>query len=239
MRRRTLLQSGRGVILALAVAVAGCSAGTAYNTPNPEPLPSPSARPADGDYVIQRGDTLSLKFYYHTDNDQDVVVRQDGKVLLPLVGDVQAAGLTPPQLADQLMERYAKNLRDPKISVAVKSSVQKEVYVGGEVTKPGLIPYRKGMTAVQAIMEAGGPKDSARVDQVVFMQRVTDEHYTVSKVDLAKVLENGQTDKDPTLGPADVIFVPKSTIAKMNLFVQQYIINLLPIRPSLSFIPGI
>jgi protein involved in polysaccharide export with SLBB domain len=107
------------------------------------------------------------------------------------------------------------------------------------VTRPGLIPYRRGLTMVQAIMEAGGPKDTARVDQVVFMQRIREDHYLVSKVDLAKVLENGQTSADPALGPADVIFVPKSTIAKMNLFVQQYIMNLLPIKPGLSFVPGI
>jgi protein involved in polysaccharide export with SLBB domain len=152
---------------------------------------------------------------------------------------MQAAGLTPAQMADQLVEKYSKNLRDPKVSVAVKSSVQKEIFVGGEVTRPGLIPYRRGLTMVQAIMEAGGPKDTARVDQVVFMQRIREDHYLVSKVDLAKVLENGQTSADPALGPADVIFVPKSTIAKMNLFVQQYIMNLLPIKPGLSFVPGI
>jgi protein involved in polysaccharide export with SLBB domain len=166
-------------------------------------------------------------------------VRQDGKLLMPLVGDLQAAGLTPAQLGEQIAQRYSKNLRDPKVSVAVKSSVAKEVYVGGEVGKPGLIPYRRGMTAVQAIMEAGGPKDSARVDQVVFLQKIRDDHYQATKLDLTKVLESGQTELDQPLGPQDVIFVPKSTIAKLNLFIQQYVINMLPIRPSLSFIPGI
>jgi protein involved in polysaccharide export with SLBB domain len=223
----------------LAIAAAGCSAGTAYTSPDPKAMPPPMAREAEGDYIIQRGDTLALKFYYHPDNDQDAVVREDGKILLPLVGDVQAAGLTPEQLSDQLVARYSKTLRDPKVSVAVKNSIQKEVYVGGEVGRPGLIPYRRGMTAVQAIMEAGGPKDTARVDQVVFMQKVRENHYLVSKIDLAKVLEDGETSADPPVGPADVVFVPKSTIAKMNLFVQQYILNLLPIRPSLAFIPGI
>jgi polysaccharide biosynthesis/export protein PslD len=229
------------VLLAGALALAGCSAGTAYTTPDPSGLPSASPRPAedDKDYVIQRGDTLTVKFYFHPDHDQEVVVRQDGKLLMPLVGDLQAAGLTPAQLGEQIAQRYSKNLRDPKVSVAVKSSVAKEVYVGGEVGKPGLIPFRRGMTAVQAIMEAGGPKDSARVDQVVFLQKIRDDHYQATKLDLTKVLESGQTELDQPLGPQDVIFVPKSTIAKLNLFIQQYVINMLPIRPSLSFIPGI
>jgi protein involved in polysaccharide export with SLBB domain len=191
--------------------------------------------------LIQPGDTLALKFYFHPDHDQDVVVRQDGKLLLPLVGEQQAAGLTPAQLADQIAKSYSKNLRDPKVSVAVKASPQKGIFVGGEVARPGVIPYRNGMTVVQAIMEAGGPKDTARVDQVVFLQRVREDQYQASKIDLAKVLENGQTDADPTLGPSDAIFVPKSTIAKMNLFVQQYILGLLPVRPGIgiSVVPGL
>jgi protein involved in polysaccharide export with SLBB domain len=238
MQRRHLVLPGLGAALGLALALAGC-AGTAYTTPETSGLPGPTERAAEGDYVIQRGDTLSLKFYFHPDNDQEVVVRQDGRVLLPLVGETQAAGLTPAQMADELVQKYSKNLRDPKVSVAVKASVNREVYVGGEVTRPGLINYRRGLTAVQAIMEAGGPKDTARVDQVVFMQKVREDHYLVSKIDLQKVLENGETSQDPMLGPADVIFVPKSTIAKMNLFVQQYIMNLLPIKPGLSFVPGI
>ena len=238
MRRRRLLSGCHSAVLGVALALAGC-AGTPLASPDLSQLPSASERPAEGDYVIHRGDTLALKFYFHPDNDQEIVVRQDGKILLPLGGDLQAAGLTPPQLADQIVERYSKNLRDPKVSVAVKTSTQTEVFIGGEVARPGLVPYRRGLTAVQAIMAAGGPKDTARVDQVVFMQKTGESQYQVSKIDLTKVLEQGQSDADPPLGPSDVVFVPRSTIAKMNLFVQQYIINLLPIRPTLSFIPGI
>jgi len=238
MRQRRFRSGYRAAVLGAALAIAGC-AGTPLASPDLSKLPPTSERPAETDYVIQRGDTLTLKFYFHPDNDQEIVVRQDGKILLPLGGDVQAAGLTPPQLADQIVEKYSKNLRDPKVSVAVKASTQTEVFVGGEVARPGNVPYRRGLTAVQAIMAAGGPKDTARVDQVVFLQKIGENQYQASKIDLAKVLENGQTDADPSLGPQDVIFVPRSTIAKMNLFVQQYIINLLPIRPGISFVPGL
>jgi protein involved in polysaccharide export with SLBB domain len=222
------------------LAAAGC-AGTPLSGPDAGALPAPSARPTQTEYLIQPGDTLTLKFYYHPDHDQDVVVRQDGKLLLPLVGEVQAAGVTPARLAEQLAEQYSKNLRDPRVSVAVKASTQKGVFVGGEVARPGHVPYRPGLTVVQAIMEAGGPKDTARVDQVVFLQRVREDQYQATKIDLAKTLETGQTDADPSLGPSDVIFVPKSTIAKMNLFVQQYILGLLPVRPGIgiSVVPGL
>jgi protein involved in polysaccharide export with SLBB domain len=220
--------------------LAGC-AGTPLSSPDTGALPEPTSRPAQTEYIIQPGDTLTLRFYYHPDHDQEVVVRQDGKLLLPLVGEVQAAGLTPARLAEVVADLYSKNLRDPKVAVAVKASPQKGIFVGGEVGKPGLVPYRQGMTVVQAIMEAGGPKDTARVDQVVFLQRIREDQYQASKIDLVKVLANGQTDADPALGPSDVIFVPKSTIAKMNLFVQQYILGLLPVRPGIgiSVVPGL
>jgi protein involved in polysaccharide export with SLBB domain len=235
---RHLISWWHWAVVATALAAAGC-AGTALSSPDPGALPAPASRPAQEDYRVQPGDTLALKFYYHPDHDLEVVVREDGKLLLPLVGEMQAAGLTPTLLADQIAERYSANLRNPKVSVAIKASAQKGVYVGGEVTKPGVIPYRKGLTAVQAIVEAGGLKDTARADQVVFLQRNREDQYQASKVDLTKVLESGQKDADLPLGPSDVIYVPKSTIAKMNQFVQQYIINLLPIRPGISFIPGL
>ena len=234
-RCRTIL-----LAVALAAALAGC-AGTPLASPDPGALPAPTPREAQTEYIIQPGDTLSLKFYYHTDHDQEVVVRQDGKLLLPLVGEVQAAGLTPAALAEKLAQQYSKNLRDPKISVAIKASPTRNIYVGGEVGKPGLVNYRQGMTVVQAIMEAGGPKDTARVDQVVFLQRLREDQYQATKIDLTKVLESGETEADRVLGPSDVIFVPKSTIAKMNLFVQQYILGLLPVRPGIgiSVVPGL
>ena len=70
-------------------------------------MPSASARPAedDKDYLIERGDTVAVKFYFHPDHDQEVVVRQDGKLLMPLMGDVQAAGVTPAQLGEQIAQR--------------------------------------------------------------------------------------------------------------------------------------
>ena len=239
-RRRRLLSRWHWSVLGAALAVAGC-AGTPLSGPDTGALPAPETRPAQTEYIVQPGDTLTLKFYYHPDHDQDVVVRSDGKLLLPLVGEVQAAGLTPARLAEEIADLYSKNLRNPKVSVAVKATPQKGIFVGGEVGKPGLVPYRHGLTVVQAIMEAGGPKDTARVDQVVLLQRIREDQYQASKIDLAKVLENGQTDADPLLGPSDVIFVPKSTIAKMNLFVQQYVLGLLPVRPGIgiSVVPGL
>lgn len=218
------------LILALTAVVAGCAStdGGRFATAVP---PAPIT-----EYRVQPGDTLALKFYYHPDHDLDVVVRPDGSIALPLVGEVKAAGLPPRRIADELERRYAANLRQPRVSVTVKTMNQTRVYVGGEVNKPGFVVYRDGLTAVQALLEAGGPKDTARVEEVVFLQRVTDEQYRAAKINLAKVLEEGDVAADQALSPADVLFVPKTSIAKLNQFVDQYILKVIPIRPAASML---
>jgi protein involved in polysaccharide export with SLBB domain len=222
------------VLLALAAVAAGCASSS-----GPQQFAAQPAPPAPpGEYVVQPGDTLTVRFYYHPEHDQEAVVRPDGKIVLNLIGEVPAAGQVPAALSEEIARRYSTNLRDPKVNVSLKSMNQQRIYVGGEVNRPGFVTYRDGMTAVQALLEAGGPKDTARVDEVVFLQKAPGESgYKPAKLNLAKVLEDGNMAGDQQLGPADVIFVPKSGIAKLNQFVDQYIIRMIPIRPSLPLIP--
>ena len=188
------------------------------------------------EYKVQPGDTLAVKFYYHADHDTDVFVRPDGSVQLPLVGDVPVGGLPPQKIAQDLERRYGKNLRDPRIAVTVKTMNQTRVYVGGEVNKPGFIPYREGLTAVQALMEAGGPKDTGKTEEVVFLQRLGDEKFRPTKLNLSKVIDDGDVTADHPLSPSDVLFVPKTMIAKVNQWVEQYILRVLPVRPAASML---
>ena len=209
---------------------------TACASSNEQAFTAPRVPPPVTEYRVQPGDTLSVKFYYHTDHDTDVVVRPDGSIALPLVGDVPAGGVTPQKLAEDLERRYSRNLRDPRVSVTIKTMNQTRVYVGGEVNKPGFIVYREGLTAVQALLEAGGPKDTAKVEEVVFLQRVGEDKYRPAKLNLAKVLEDGDVTGDQALSASDVLFVPKTGIAKLNQFVDQYIMKVIPIRPSASML---
>jgi protein involved in polysaccharide export with SLBB domain len=233
------------VLLVCAIATSACASAGAPTATAPLPpgaaasagVSEPSAAtppPSPEEYVVQAGDTLLLKFYYHPDHDQEAIVRPDGKIALGLIGEIPAAGVTPARLALDLEQRYARNLREPRIAVSVKAMNQNRVYVGGEVNRPGFVAYRPGLTALQAMLEAGGPKDTAKVRDVVLLQRVGSEHVKASKVDLAKVLEEGQPSGDFALGPSDVLFVPKTTIAKVNQFVEQYILKVLPVRPGIG-----
>ncbi len=228
MKMRTRLEVA---LLALVVLLmTGCASGT----PGTFETAAPAAPP--NEYIVQRGDTLTIKFYYHPDHDQEAVVRPDGKMVLSPVGDIPAAGLTPAAIAEQVRAVYARSLRDPKVAVSVKTMNENRVYVGGEVNRPGFVVYREGLTAVQAVLEAGGPRDTGKVDEVVFLQREGDKGYRPSKINLAKVLEDGDTTADQRLGPSDVIFVPKTAIAKLDLFIDQHIMKVLPLRPGATYL---
>lgn len=218
-----------GIALLITALVSGCSTASGPGAFVP---PAPSI--PQSEYHIKAGDTLNIKFYYHPDHDQEVAVRPDGKILFPLIGEVQAAGLSPGRLAEHLAERYSSSLRSPEVSVSVKAMSDNRIYIGGEVNRPGFVQYRQGLTAIQAVLEAGGPKDTAKVEDVVLLQKVGEAQYRASKINLAKVIEEGDTKSDLALGPSDVLFVPKTTIAKLNQFVEQYIIGVMPLRSGAS-----
>jgi protein involved in polysaccharide export with SLBB domain len=224
-----------GLAALVAASTAGCASSSAP-TSGPAPMramiaANTAAQPGvPPNYVIQPGDVLTIRFQFHPDHDQMVTVRPDGALILPGVGEVKAAGLMPEQLADELVRRYAKNLRDPKISVSLKATSLSRVYVGGEVNRPGFVVYRPGLTALQAVVDAGGPKFTGALDQVILVQKVDDTTYHATTIDLAKAIEKGDTADSPVVGPTDVLFVPKTGIAKANIWVTQHIINMNPFR---------
>jgi protein involved in polysaccharide export with SLBB domain len=221
-----------GMVLGIGSVLAGC-ASSSPTGPAAFVVPAPPAQASD--YVIQPGDSVDVSFYYHPDNNQqNLLVRPDGKLLLPFIGEIQAAGLTTPQLSDEIEKRYAVTLRNPKVSVNVKTLNVNRIFVGGEVTKPGFVTFAPGITAVQAIVQAGGWKDTADLQEVVLLQKVseTSNEYRPSKLNLAKVVEQGDTKADLVLGPSDVIVIPKTGIARANLWMEQYVIKMLPIRIS-------
>ncbi|MGH7963495.1 MAG: polysaccharide biosynthesis/export family protein [Candidatus Binatia bacterium] len=181
------------------------------------------------DYHIEPGDTVKIGYIFHPEMNQEDIVRPDGKITANLVGEMNAAGLTPVELEQLLKERTSSRLRDPEVKVTISNFAVKEVYVTGEVGKPGKIIYRKGLTPLQAVAEAGGFLDTARVDSIILVRPgESAEDFVSRKINLEEVVTTGV--KEPIhLAPHDVLFIPKTPIANANVWVRQHITDMLTI----------
>jgi len=190
-------------------------------------------------YHIQPGDQLAINFYLNPEFNDQVTVEPDGRIVLRLVGSVMAAGMTPADLAGEINKAYLTELRSPDASVEVKNMPGRQVYVQGQVNHPGAFQLQPGMTALQAVADEGGLTDGAADDDVVLIRRDACGRPTGEKLDLASAAGNPGKGDDTQLMPYDVLVVPRSRIANMDLFVKQYIQGLLPVQPYLSLTPGI
>lgn len=240
----------RIAILAAAIFLGGCATSdtrgdtrAAGETPAQVPCVASAAylSPSDQEqnYKIQSGDDLAISFYLNSEFDTDVAVRPDGKITLRLVGDQQARGLTPAQLSTELEQAYSKELLQPGVSVLVKNSPSRVVYVQGQVDHPGAVALQPDMTALAAIAQAGGLSDGANPDAVILIRRDLCGQAHGQPLKLGPMLKHASdtpNEEDARLLPGDMLVVPRSGIANLDLFVKQYVKDLIPIQPYLPIL---
>lgn len=191
------------------------------------------AQAPDGSYLISPSDDLVIDFYLNPEFNQDVTVRPDGKISVRLIGVVQAAGLTPQQLATNLDQAYLRELRAPGVTVTVKNMPGRQIFVEGEVAHPGAFPAESGTTILQAVAEAGGLTGDAG-SQAVLIRRDVCGNAARSTVSLKNALNRTGSNDDLVLESRDIVVVPPSTIANMDNWVDHYIRRLLPVQPYLA-----
>ncbi|HEX6813110.1 MAG TPA: polysaccharide biosynthesis/export family protein [Planctomycetota bacterium] len=211
---------------ALLIVLASCS-----STPAPFPImhtvESPVPSPAPGPLLLEPGCQVEVKFFYTPELDNNQVVRPDGKVSLPLVGDVDVAGRTSEAVRVDLLERYAGRLVNPEINVIVRTWPNRRVWVNGEVKQPGVYEMTGKLSVLEAVMLAGGPDyREGDVSSVVVIRREGNQSHGYM-VDLAPVLA-GEASPPFDLRPLDVVFVPRTGVAEVNQWVRQYISNMMP-----------
>ena len=208
--------------------LSACAARTPIRAPTilESPLPQVEWRP----YRIQIDDSLDVKFWGNAELDQSVVVRPDGMISLPYVDDVRAAGLTPAELDAELTRRYSSELTLPELTVIVTEAGGSRVYLGGEVGSTGSLRLVESMTLLQAIQEAGGFLASSRRQQVLLIRSLPDGHRIARSVDLRPVISGENPAADVALHPDDIVFVPRTRIANVNLFVEQYLSSVFPFQ---------
>jgi len=168
------------------------------------------------------GDRLDVVFFFHDDlTTLDLLVRPDGRITLPYVGDVMAAGHTPMYLDSTLTRRFEEILREPNLSIIIRSTQLEHVYGLGEVERPGHYTYPVNMSVLQAISDAGGHKPSAKLANVVVIRREGPDRVLGVLVDVGAIMDGGQIQNDFQLTNNDIVYVPKTNIAKAGDFIQE------------------
>jgi len=193
-------------------------------------LPYPTWTDADQEYRFFPGDEIALSFPSASELDRTLTVAPDGRIYPALVAPMQAADRTPTELKAALADSYSAQLLRPIVDVAPRSFVSQKIFVGGEVSRPGLVDLPGEIDPMQAVALAGGFLNTARRDKVVILRRGTGGAPYQRIVDLRAAWSDPASFRAlPRLRRFDVVWVPKSRVAEIGLFTQQYIRDALPI----------
>lgn len=169
--------------------------------------PTPGTVTAGPDYVIGPEDVLTVVFWREKEMSGDLTVRPDGKISLPLINDIQAAGLTPEQLRIRLTEAAAKYIEAPTVTVVVKTINSRKVFIMGQVSKPGAYPISGPITVLQLLTLAGGMLEFADAEHIVIM-RTENGKTTSHDFNYKDVLRGRNLKQNIELKPGDTIVVP-------------------------------
>lgn len=168
---------------------------------------SVAAPVAAPDYVIGPDDQLQVVFWRERDMSAEVAVRPDGKISLPLLNEVQAAGLTPLQLRDRLTEEAKRFIEDPTVSVVVRQINSRKVFVTGQVARPGPYPLLGPTTVLQMLAIAGGLREYAD-DKHIIVMRIENGRTVGYPFNYRDVSKRKNLRQNLDLKPGDTIVVP-------------------------------
>jgi polysaccharide export outer membrane protein len=173
----------------------------------PAKVATPSSQsPAPPDYVIGADDTLHITVWKEPDMSATLPVRPDGKISLPLLDDVQAAGMTPMQLAGSIREKLKKYIADPRVTVVVTAMNSQRIYVLGEVTHTGAMALLPHMTMLQALSSAGFTQFANL--KAIYLLRMQDGQQTKIPFNYKDAIKGRDTQQNIVLKPGDTIVVP-------------------------------
>src|SRR5215468_2538140 len=200
----------------LFVVILGASSAKAQDAaaqkPEASSRPAPAAQaPAtavvDADYKIGPQDVVRIDVWKEPDISRTIPVRPDGKITLPLLNDVQAAGLTAMQLAASLHDSFSKYLTNPQVTVTVTEINSRRVYITGEVVRAGALPLLPGMTVLQALSSSGGFTQFAKTKSI-YVLRTEEGKQVKHPFNYKEVVKGNLQGQNILLQPGDIIVVP-------------------------------
>ena len=163
------------------------------------------------EYTLGPGDTFRVRAWGYNELEQEVFIPPNGVAMVFPVGKIEAAGLTASKLDEIITEKLKKYVKEePEIIIIPTTSVHSQVYVLGQVSNPGLYPFRGKMTVLEAVTRAGGHTTRAAIQQVRVTRPDTDNPNAskIVNVDLDSVIHKGKAANDIKLRPGDIIYVP-------------------------------
>lgn len=216
LSRRPHLRSSAAAFLSVVVVVLSLLTGPAGG---PVALVSAqtSAQVPVKEYVLVPGDTVDVNVFGEADLTRSVVIRPDGKISLPLVGEVQAAGVTPTQLAENIATALRTYLKNPQVSVTVTQLQRIFVQVVGQASRPGAIEIQRGWTLLDVMGAAGGATPRAALSKATITRKEA-----VIPVDLEKLLVQGDKSANMPVEPGDIISIP---LLQFKVVVLGYVRN--------------
>jgi protein involved in polysaccharide export with SLBB domain len=192
------------------------------------------------EYKLGFGDELEVKFFNNEQFNEVISVRPDGRITLERIGDIYVNGMTPSQLDSLVTVTYADIIRDPDVTVFVRKFGSYQVYVLGEVNKPGGYPVERNMTILQVLAVAGGVPFSGALGSVMVLRQGRNEDIKAVKIDVNSYLAGGRlrlttlereidiSVNDFFIQPLDIVYVPRTPIASIVAFLEEIYRGVLP-----------
>lgn len=195
------------VMLAVAFLLVACSSNRPQSGPEFDNAASLLA-----EYRIGVGDALQISVWRNPELSLSVPVRPDGKISMPLIGDIMAAGATAPGLSDVIVKSLSSYVKNPQVTVIItnpsSSDFQRRVRITGAVESPQSIAYREGMTVLDLVLIAGGPSEFASANRAKLYRNVNGQ-VKVYKIKLDDLINDGDLTTNYSLQPSDIVSVPE------------------------------
>jgi polysaccharide biosynthesis/export protein len=207
-------------ILLMVLLTTGVSFGVQAQKPTPAQRPRLTAFGVEERYVLHPGDVLDVEYRYTPEFNQTVSVQPDGYISLQMGGDLKVAGRNLEQVRNLILARARTRLVSPELTVVLKEFQKPYVVVAGEVAQPGKFELRENLTAIQAVLLAGGFKDSAKSSQILVFRKLNADTAEVRSLNFKTLKRTSDLENDLTLQPGDMILVPRNRMSKIERYVR-------------------
>ncbi len=200
------------ILLTILVSLSGCASDDINISASSNLVKSQNVTETAVQYFIGVDDTIRINVWKNPELSVSIPVRPDGKISMPLIGDVKAAGLVPEAVAENIRKKLSNYVRSPNVTVMV-TGLQSHIYltrlrVTGAVNTPISLTYRPGMTVIDAILSAGGTNDFASPNNTKLYRKIGGKTRVIS-IYLGNILNDGELETNIDLRPGDIITVPE------------------------------